>query len=222
MQWYYLDSNRKQVEVSDEQLAELYKNGTINKDTLVWNEDMTDWTPLGTARPDIVTNAPVAGAVSTPEPSASAAAAPVVSTSKPTGGSGTGLNPYAAPSSTLTPDNSTVRAIAGVLASNAAWIKFLAILNIISGAISCITIIGAIVGWLPIWLGVILLKAANSAREAESTGSQTELTEALQKVGLYFKINGILIVIMLAFYAIVFILSIAAGGFASYSTGSGM
>ena len=34
------------------------------------------------------------------------------------------------------------------------WIKFLSVMFIINGAFQCLSIIGAVIGWIPIWIGV--------------------------------------------------------------------
>lgn len=208
MQWYYLDANKKQVEVSEEQLGELFKNGTITADTLVWSEKLTDWTPLGTALPHLTGGASPLAAAQKNTPASSSAPAP---TGTSTSSSGS-INPYAAPNASLTGGgNATVQSLAGALTKNAGWIKFFAILMIIGGAINCITIIYAIIGWLPIWLGVILMKAVSLAQDAESSGSENTFREALEKLGQYFKISGIMTIIFFALGIIAFIIIMATG-----------
>ncbi|NIW79677.1 MAG: hypothetical protein GWN16_09545, partial [Calditrichae bacterium] len=47
-----------------------------------------------------------------------------------------------------------------------AWLKFLGIVSIISGAVVAITIVGIIIAWLPIWLGVLLFQAGDRAYQS--------------------------------------------------------
>ena len=77
------------------------------------------------------------------------------------------------------------------------WIKLLAVVMILNGVMLVFTIVGIIVCWLPIWLGVLLWNAAGETELAAMGGDQTRLLTALQKLRLYFVINGVLMLITL-------------------------
>ena len=47
MEWYYSNNGQQAGPVSEEQLAELFRNGTVKPSVLVWNETMTEWTTIG-------------------------------------------------------------------------------------------------------------------------------------------------------------------------------
>jgi len=47
MDWYYASNGQQAGPVSQEQLADLFRNGTVKPFDLVWNETMTEWTPIG-------------------------------------------------------------------------------------------------------------------------------------------------------------------------------
>ena len=47
MNWYYARGDERMGPVDDGQLDELIASGAVRDDTLVWNEDLADWTPLG-------------------------------------------------------------------------------------------------------------------------------------------------------------------------------
>ena len=79
------------------------------------------------------------------------------------------------------------------------WMKLLGIVMIINGVVIALSIIGIIVAWLPIWLGVLLFQAASASEGAQFTGNKQQLVEALVKLKLYFVINGVLMVIALLF-----------------------
>ena len=51
--WYYAVGSERQGPVSDAELDELLRNGTINQATLVWRSGMGDWQPLSVARSTI-------------------------------------------------------------------------------------------------------------------------------------------------------------------------
>lgn len=51
MTWYYAQGDQRQGPISDSELDALIAAGTVNENTLVWKEGMTNWTPLKEARP---------------------------------------------------------------------------------------------------------------------------------------------------------------------------
>lgn len=51
MKWFYAVAGKQDGPVSDSQLEELLRAGTINRQTLVWSEGMSAWQPLGVVRP---------------------------------------------------------------------------------------------------------------------------------------------------------------------------
>ena len=71
------------------------------------------------------------------------------------------------------------------------WLKFLGILNIISGVFICFSIIGILIAWLPIWLGWLLFASARRLDEFEASEQEELALESLKKIALYFKISGI-------------------------------
>lgn len=92
-----------------------------------------------------------------------------------------------------------VKEISAPLYQAKGWMKLLGIVMIINGVVIAISIVGIIVAWLPIWLGVLLFQAASASEGAQFTGNKQQLIEALTKLKLYFVINGILMVIALIF-----------------------
>lgn len=51
MNWFYAVDGQKNGPISDSQLDELLRSGTINRNTLVWCDGMANWQPLADARP---------------------------------------------------------------------------------------------------------------------------------------------------------------------------
>jgi len=68
MEWHYSNNGQQTGPVSFDHLAELFRNGTVKPSDLVWNESMTEWTPIGGLE---------AFAVSAPELPAAAPPAPI-------------------------------------------------------------------------------------------------------------------------------------------------
>ena len=102
-----------------------------------------------------------------------------------------------------------VREISAPLYASRGWMKFLGVLMIISGAFMIITVVGIVIGWLPIWIGILLLRAAGSVEMAQLSGDKYQLVESLSKLRTFFTICGVLTLIQLVLLAIVLL----AGGF---------
>jgi len=114
--------------------------------------------------------------------------------------------------------NNTI--IASKVKGTKGWLKFLGIFSIVIGAIYALTIIGIVIAWLPIWLGVILVQAASRADEYLH-GNESSFIEYLDKIKQYFTISGVIAIIGLigmAIWLIVFIIIIATGGIYSLSS----
>lgn len=92
-----------------------------------------------------------------------------------------------------------VRDLSMPLASGKGWIKFLGIMFIISGILAAITIVGILVAWLPIWIGVLLLQASSAIERANVGGDDADFRMALSKLRTYFVILGVLMIIYLVF-----------------------
>jgi len=60
--WYYVENGQQAGPVSNEQLAELYQQGRINDDTLVWQAGQKDWLPYREFKNSTATSGTAAGA----------------------------------------------------------------------------------------------------------------------------------------------------------------
>ena len=78
------------------------------------------------------------------------------------------------------------------------WLKFLGIINIISGALTALSLWGIIIAWLPIWLGILLLQASQRISNARFSNNEGELVGMMEKLRLYFIIQGVLIIVSFA------------------------
>jgi len=78
------------------------------------------------------------------------------------------------------------------------WLKFIGIMMIIGGALEALSIVGIIIAWLPIWMGIILMQAANAAESFAQSSDSSKLAEFISKLRLYFVIQGILIIVGIA------------------------
>ena len=108
-------------------------------------------------------------------------------------------------------DAPLVREISAPLFHAKGWMKLLGVLMIIGGILQAITIVGIIICWLPIWVGVLLLKAASGTELAQAGGSKHELIAVMSKLKTVFTIYGVLALIAILFMVIFLIV----GGVAS-------
>jgi hypothetical protein len=108
------------------------------------------------------------------------------------------------------PSEDLVKSLSARAVGSAGWMKFLGVLSIIQGVFLVFTIWGILICWLPIWIGVILFKAAGDA-EMASRGAPTQLEGYLEKINRYFLIQGILALIgIIVGLVVVFVVGVAA------------
>ncbi|MFQ5652716.1 MAG: DUF5362 family protein [bacterium] len=87
------------------------------------------------------------------------------------------------------------------------WFKFLGVLSIVGGVLTALTIVGILVAWLPIWMGVLLFQAGSQADRLVATKEPARLVKMLDKLRVYFMIQGVLVLITLATFVISILLT---------------
>ncbi len=102
-----------------------------------------------------------------------------------------------APESSPAPSggDQVVKDVSSPLFEAKGWMKFLGVLMIIYGIMLIFTIVGILICWLPIWLGVLLFQSAGAVEGAHQMGDKRELHKSLSKIKTYFTIQGILALI---------------------------
>jgi len=100
----------------------------------------------------------------------------------------------------------------------AKWTKIVGILNIISGALYCLTILifavpTVVIGIISIVMGTKLTVAANHIEFAIQNKDQESFTIAVDQLRQYFLINGILLIVTVALIGLGIILLIFFAGF---------
>ncbi len=96
----------------------------------------------------------------------------------------------------------TVKEVSIPLFQAKGWMKLLGVLLIISGILTALSVVGIIFCWLPIWMGVLLFKAADAAEAAQLGGDKVQLTASLDRLKTFFTIQGVLVLLYLASAAI--------------------
>ncbi len=85
----------------------------------------------------------------------------------------------------------SVEEMFAVATQSKGWLKFLGVLSIIGGVLSALTIVGILVAWLPIWMGVLLFQAGSQADAMATTaGSQPARRHAKQASHLFCDSRG--------------------------------
>lgn len=94
------------------------------------------------------------------------------------------------------------------------WIKFLAIICIICGGIYALTIVGIVIAWILIWIGIILLRVSKSCKEV-ADGTFESLGNMFASLKTFFILTGVFTIMTIALSVIWFmIMGIAmVGGF---------
>jgi hypothetical protein len=108
-------------------------------------------------------------------------------------------------------EENLVREVSLPLYGSKGWIKFLGILMIIYGALVALSIVGIIIAWLPIWLGILLVKTADSVQQAHLAGDKTAMLKAQNSLSTYFTIYGVLALIGIALTVLIVIVFMSTG-----------
>lgn len=73
---------------------------------------------------------------------------------------------------------------------------------IVWGALGALSLIGIIIAWLPIWMGVLLFQSASAVELAYLSGDRNVMTRSLVKLKTYFVIMGVMTLIGIIFWII--------------------
>jgi hypothetical protein len=77
------------------------------------------------------------------------------------------------------------------------WLKFLGVLSIIGGVVQALSIVGILIAWLPIWMGVLMFQAGSSIDSASQFGDKSGFLRSLSSLKTYFMLQGILTLIVI-------------------------
>lgn len=110
-------------------------------------------------------------------------------------------------------ESSIIREVSLPLFSSKGWIKFIGILMIIYGVLTALTIVGILIAWLPIWLGVLLLRVASRIEQARVTGDKELMIKAQNHLSTYFTIYGVLALIGIILAVVFIIVGLSTGFF---------
>jgi hypothetical protein len=119
------------------------------------------------------------------------------------------LSNYAPPAPVLQ-DSHLIQELSAPIYQARGWLKFLGILSIIGGITQAISIVGILVAWLPIWMGVLMFQAGSSIDSAGQLGDKFAFLRSLGSLKTYFILQGVLtllgIIVVLTMLCVVFVL----------------
>ena len=72
-------------------------------------------------------------------------------------------------------------------------------MSIIGGIVQALSIVGIIVAWLPIWMGVLMFQAGSSIDTAGNAGDKFAFLNSLGSLKTYFVLQGVLSLIGIIF-----------------------
>jgi hypothetical protein len=110
--------------------------------------------------------------------------------------------------------NPVVSRVISPLDAAAGWMKLIGTVSIIYGVLTALTIIGLLIAWLPIWMGVLTRKAATQAQLAYTSGDEHAAIESTNSLRTIFKVQGIILLIGLIMWGVMFIIMLVAFIFA--------
>lgn len=94
------------------------------------------------------------------------------------------------------------------LNSKRIWLKVVGVFFIAYGISWCLSIVGIIFGWLPIWLGLSLMQVSSNLETYETSNDPAAATIVFEKLALYFQVSGITIVVFVCLSVVGIVLSI--------------
>ncbi len=94
-------------------------------------------------------------------------------------------------------NNGIVQDVASAIYKYNTWVMLAGYTSLIISILLSLTIVALVVTWVGIWLGILLIRSAKSIKTAYTTGSIYDLEHAFSQLNLYFKISGIVSLILL-------------------------
>ncbi len=103
--------------------------------------------------------------------------------------------PYSVPPVQAPQDIHIIQELSNPIYQARGWLKFLGVLSIIGGIFQALSIVGIIVAWLPIWMGILMFQAGSSVEAAGQAGDKLSFLSSLGSLKTYFVLQGVLTLI---------------------------
>lgn len=101
------------------------------------------------------------------------------------------------------------------VAESTGWLRFLSVAVIATGVLTALTLVGLVIAWLYIWVGVLLWQASERASQARLTRDPAQLEEYLRKLRSLIVIAGVTLIVNLAAAVLFVSLALALGWMAT-------
>ncbi|MEL6181019.1 MAG: DUF5362 family protein [Myxococcota bacterium] len=72
------------------------------------------------------------------------------------------------------------------------WLKFFGVFNMLAGGFYCLSIVGILVGWIPILIGYLLYTSGDSMERFAANNDIMALEESISSMRLFWMASGIL------------------------------
>jgi len=113
------------------------------------------------------------------------------------------------PGQAAVPDEEVLNQLKNTAVAMSFWLKILGIVMIVGGALTALSIVGIVIAWLPIWLGVLLVQAGDRAQGMQYSANLNQLLLLLEKLKTYFVVSGVVTVVSIAFSVLSFVMMIS-------------
>ena len=91
------------------------------------------------------------------------------------------------------------------LVNNRKWLNIIGVFAIGAGILYIVSVVGILVCWIPIWLGVLLFQISSNLEKFEISGDEANATMSLEKLVLFFKFVAIVLIASLVISLIVLV-----------------
>jgi small neutral amino acid transporter SnatA (MarC family) len=109
--------------------------------------------------------------------------------------------------------SAVVRELGLPLLEGKGWIKFVGIFSVIQGVIMVFSVVGILIAWLPIWIGVLLYQSASILERAYRSGDTFTFCRAMGKLRTYFVIQGVMTLLGIILVVLVLALGLVGAFF---------
>ena len=104
-----------------------------------------------------------------------------------------------------------IRTLSAPLYRVKGWLKFVGVMLIIDGIFLVFSVVGIVVAWVPIWLGILCFQSARAIENANHSDSEESMMRSLSKLATGIIIVG---VVNLVSIVVVIVLIFIFGGIA--------
>ncbi len=92
----------------------------------------------------------------------------------------------------------------------AGWLSLIGWFNIVIGGLMCISLVWAVAGWLPLWMGFLMKNAADKLKSGQNQAAARDLSTFFTIIGVFTLIYLILLGIGLAIAVVMMIIGMIA------------